>query len=58
MRKEICDIAEELLKDKDFIEKRVRKIKIGRSGSLIYYVCFIKTRSYFLKKNTGTIKFF
>lgn len=46
---EICDIAEELLKDKDFIE-RDKKNKNWRSGSLIYYVCFIKTRSYFLKK--------
>ena len=47
---EICDIAEELLKDKDFIE-RDKKNKNWRSGSLIYYVCFIKTRSYFLKKH-------
>ncbi|MBF1483010.1 hypothetical protein [Prevotella pallens] len=47
---EICNIAEELLKDKDFIE-RDKKNKNWRSCSLIYYVCFIKTRSYFLKKH-------
>lgn len=48
---EICDIAEELLKDKDFI-KRDKENNNWRSCSLIYYVCFIKTRSYFLNKKT------